>query len=472
MAKTSLLASLASGEGCCLTAERRTEASCVLRVLRLECAGGYLGDPSQCGQGSYASVSISSLPWSHLPLPTKSKQLLLTHSPKPTYSSTRTEANKPVYCRKAGVKWSPVTLNDVEPAGSLEARVCSSSPGPATLPSPQQRQAAAPAYSVMHKEVLAAAFAGCVLSCITFPLSSIKTQLMAGIPFGQIVSQFKALGFRRWYQGLSADLVVNLPYALLYMSVYEGLKAEGAARPVAAAAGAAAACLVTVPADIITQRAQVGLIKNPFSAAGKILKKRGIKGLYAGLPPALLRLVPHAAVQWTVYENVSVLVRQWNNGSEPAAWQNFMVGGIAGSAAALATQPLDVIKTRLHTGKGYAGLLHCTERIVKEEGFKAFMKGAVPRLVLVFPNSAIFYLTFQFARGALYGDQREEGSENANHTLDDNLVNALRSIGDAGNNSLRALAIQVMDLASKMEKGMKDNTFPVSANECVLSIST
>ena len=108
------------------------------------------------------------------------------------------------------------------------------------------------------------------------------------------------------------DLAVNLPYALLYMSVYESLKAKGASRPVADAAGAAAACLVTVPADVVTQRAQMGLTKNPFGMAAAIVKKRGVAGLYAGLPPALLRLAPNAAVQLTVYENTSLMVKRLN----------------------------------------------------------------------------------------------------------------------------------------------------------------
>lgn len=42
---------------------------------------------------------------------------------------------------------------------------------------------------------------------------------------------------------------------------------------------------------------QVGLHGNAIQAIGSILKAKGVGGLYAGLAPALVRIIPTAVVQ-------------------------------------------------------------------------------------------------------------------------------------------------------------------------------
>ena len=58
-----------------------------------------------------------------------------------------------------------------------------------------------------------------------------------------------------------------------------------------------------------------------------------------------------------------------------------MVNHFAGAPAASLTTPADVIKTRLQVvaRKGqttYSGLIDCARKILREEGFQAFWKGA------------------------------------------------------------------------------------------------
>ena len=166
----------------------------------------------------------------------------------------------------------------------------------------------------------------------------------------------------------------------------------------------AVASLVTVPADIVTQRTQVGLAPNAAAAARDVFVRGGVRGFYRGLSPTLMRLCPHHAVQWTMYESLCAMVRQRNSAERVSPGESALIGGTSGALAALVTQPLDVIKTRLQTGVGYKGVVHAAQRIAREEGLRAFGRGLVPRLLNIFPSTAIFYTVFEATKRALYAD--------------------------------------------------------------------
>ena len=68
-----------------------------------------------------------------------------------------------------------------------------------------------------------------------------------------------------------------------------------------------------------------------------------------------------------------------------------MAGCCAGSVAAVAVNPIDVVKTRLQVlnkAKGeisYTGVLDAFVKIAKYEGYKAFLKGAACRMMVIAP---------------------------------------------------------------------------------------
>jgi solute carrier family 25 carnitine/acylcarnitine transporter 20/29 len=133
-----------------------------------------------------------------------------------------------------------------------------------------------------------------------------------------------AAGARALFRGALPTLLRDGTGSFAYFGVYEGVKrwfAQGAppgAAPSAAAVlvgGAAAGVanwFVALPLDVIKSRMQAssgaaGAAPNMAAVTRSIVAAEGLKGLYRGLAPALLRAVPANAACFSGQENA----RRW-----------------------------------------------------------------------------------------------------------------------------------------------------------------
>ncbi|XP_066504928.1 mitochondrial glutamate carrier 1 [Hoplias malabaricus] len=126
-----------------------------------------------------------------------------------------------------------------------------------------------------------------------------------------------------------------------------------------------------------------------------LLRAQGLRGLYRGTGATLLRDVPFSMIYFPLFAKLNALGRSGNLHGNPQGrapfMQSFMAGCVAGSVAAVAVTPLDVIKTRLQTlqkGQGedtYTGIKDCATRILFREGPMAFLKGAACRAMVIAP---------------------------------------------------------------------------------------
>ncbi|XP_028811500.1 mitochondrial glutamate carrier 1 isoform X1 [Denticeps clupeoides] len=80
----------------------------------------------------------------------------------------------------------------------------------------------------------------------------------------------------------------------------------------------------------------------------ELLKRRGIAGLYKGLGATLLRDVPFSIIYFPLFANLNSWGCGGSEGPGPF-YVSFVSGCIAGSTAAVAVNPVDVIKTRLQS---------------------------------------------------------------------------------------------------------------------------
>ncbi|GAX74450.1 hypothetical protein CEUSTIGMA_g1899.t1 [Chlamydomonas eustigma] len=155
------------------------------------------------------------------------------------------------------------------------------------------------------------------------------------------------------------------------------------------------------PLDVLKTQLQVqkaGSLKGSGGILGglqRIVALEGLKGLYKGLSPSLIALLPNWAVYFTTYDMLKDYLRKRQRGASlapatPTLHMSAAAG--AGMATILVTNPLWVAKTRIQTQdlevvkaaalrKPYSGTFNALYRIGTEEGFAGLYSGLIPSLV-------------------------------------------------------------------------------------------
>ncbi|XP_032895055.1 mitochondrial glutamate carrier 1 [Amblyraja radiata] len=131
----------------------------------------------------------------------------------------------------------------------------------------------------------------------------------------------------------------------------------------------------------------------------ELLRSKGITGLYKGLGATLLRDVPFSIIYFPMFANLNKMGPRSAEGKAPI-YVSFVSGCIAGSTAAVAVNPCDVIKTRLQSlQRGlnedtYSGVMDCIRKIWRNEGPGAFLKGAYCRALVIAPLFGIAQVVY------------------------------------------------------------------------------
>ncbi|XP_063863760.1 mitochondrial glutamate carrier 1-like isoform X3 [Scylla paramamosain] len=183
------------------------------------------------------------------------------------------------------------------------------------------------------------------------------------------------------------QIVVTTPMELLKIQLQDA----GRVAAQAVATGGNAATVPKISATSITLR---------------LLREKGIIGLYKGTAATMLRDVSFSVVYFPLFAHLNSLGPRKADGSgEAVFWCSFLSGCAAGSLAALAVNPFDVVKTRLQLlTKGsnetqYRGIAHAILTILKVEGPRAFFKGGACRMIVIAPLFGIAQMVYYFGVG-------------------------------------------------------------------------
>lgn len=212
------------------------------------------------------------------------------------------------------------------------------------------------------------------------------------------------------------------------------------------------ATVATYPTDLLRTRLAAQRHSRVYSSLSNaivtITRGEGMRGLYAGLGPTLVGIVPYMALQFTFYEAAKTSALAITNRSSGnsdnkklGATTQAACGFISGVASKLATMPFDVIKKRYqirgfpmsaalapnaaamqsiitHTiidttninpatrsatittstrASSTAGMSwwQCARDIVQQDGWRGLFRGSVPSLIKAGPNSAVTFMVYE-----------------------------------------------------------------------------
>jgi len=159
---------------------------------------------------------------------------------------------------------------------------------------------------------------------IMIPFSLVKTRFQSdrfhyrGV-LSAVSSILRSEGARGLSRGLLPTLVRDVPFSGLYLAFYEALKScnsswfgssSSSSHFLSGLGAGLLASLITQPADVVKTTMQLEGSRSLgfFSTSFCIYKETGWRAFSIGLVPRLLRRSASAAIAWTVYERMLIMM--------------------------------------------------------------------------------------------------------------------------------------------------------------------
>ncbi|KAL8322626.1 hypothetical protein RB593_004570 [Gaeumannomyces tritici] len=300
-----------------------------------------------------------------------------------------------------------------------------------------------------HAHVLmAGACAAFTIDLLVYPLDTLKTRWQSQ----DYIDTFKkSAGARNalkqalrggLYQGVGSVIVATVPAAGVFFATYESVKS---ALPRA------------LPEEIVKQNAQMIRSQGGGSRGGgggtslqalRMLRtsEGGVnRRLWTGFSALAARNLPFTAMQFPMFEHVRASLWRWRDGRRRARglaappsrreaggadngrglMETGLVNGVSaalgGSVAAVATTPIDVVKTRIMLlggegragaasgrtssgGRGRDGGFEVAKNVYTELGVRGLFRGGLFRAGWTALGSALYLGTYEVAKLWLVGD--------------------------------------------------------------------
>lgn len=281
---------------------------------------------------------------------------------------------------------------------------------------------------------------GAVGATAVYPIDLVKTRMQnqrTGSLVGELMyrNSFDCLkkvirheGFFGLYRGLLPQLMGVAPEKAIKLTVNDFVRDKFMDKNgnlplygeiMSGGCAGASQVIFTNPLEIVKIRLQVaGEIAGKSKVrAWTVVKELGIFGLYKGARACFLRDIPFSAIYFPLYAHTKVRLADEGGYNTPLSL--LASGAIAGVPAAALVTPADVIKTRLQVvaRRGqttYSGLADCARKIYKEEGARAFWKGATARVFRSSPQFGVTLFTYELLQRLFvvdFGGSRPTGSE-------------------------------------------------------------
>lgn len=242
-------------------------------------------------------------------------------------------------------------------------------------------------------------------------------------PIAVGVDVVRAEGARALFSGVSATVLRQGLYSTTRLGLYEVLKEKlsndenggfSVVKKVGAGliAGAVGAAIGN-PADVAMVRMQAdgrlpALQRRNYAgvtdALRQMVKQEGVQVLWCGSSLTIQRAMVVTAAQLATYDQAkeSILQRRMLPDGLPT---HVAASCTAGLVASIASNPIDVIKTRFMNMKvdatgtpAYRGALDCAVKAVRAEGVLALYKGFLPTVMRQGPFTIVLFVTLEEIR--------------------------------------------------------------------------
>ncbi|KAG5347220.1 KMCP1 protein, partial [Acromyrmex charruanus] len=273
--------------------------------------------------------------------------------------------------------------------------------------------------------------ASIVAELCTFPLDTTKTRLQvqgqkydekfARLKYSGMIDALmqisKQEGIKGLYSGISSAILRQATYGTIKFGTYYSLKkaaidtwATGdlvTINIVCAALAGAISSAIANPTDVVKVRMQVnGNERNIslFTCFQDVYRYEGVRGLWRGVGPTAQRAAVIAAVELPIYDYTKIKCMSLLGNSVS---NHFVSSFVASMGSAVASTPIDVIRTRLMNQKRvhiaskkassyiYSGSIDCLVQTIKNEGVLALYKGFIPTWFRMGPWNIIFFITYE-----------------------------------------------------------------------------
>ncbi|KAK8808494.1 hypothetical protein WA158_008395 [Blastocystis sp. Blastoise] len=241
-----------------------------------------------------------------------------------------------------------------------------------------------------------------------FPLDVIKTQIQVAKPvdgkapgFAQCAKNIKSQsGYKGFYKGASAAIMRQVIYGTARLGLYDmfcdNIKSRNGTSTISFGAKTGAGMLSGAIAAVIGNPCDLSLVRmqadaalpvaerrgysNIFTALARIVKEEGFATLWRGSLPIVLRGIAMNTGMMVSYDSCREYLGAKFGYN---IWTTFLSSCFSGLVCSFTTMPFELLKVRIMNMKPdpvtkelpYKGVVDCTTKIFKNEGFLKFWKG-------------------------------------------------------------------------------------------------
>ena len=136
----------------------------------------------------------------------------------------------------------------------------------------------------------------------------------------------------------------------------------------------------------------------------------GIRGLYQGFVPTLMKSVSSRGMQFYLFEKYRIMLEKEYNINSLTATHSFIGGMGAGLISTIVNNPVDVLKTQMQKDSHINQTsIQTIQQLYRMGGIPIFYTGILPRLINIVPAQGIVFMSYYYIYDIVKQIYRDNG---------------------------------------------------------------